>query len=296
MPHRHDVLCAAPRWIVARERLMARVLREEFDKLGAENSSRAHFPCVNIRWDKARRHAERINVERSLVRLLHCARAERLTRWAKPEADWRLVALGLPGAHVLDPAESPDSTPRRIAVGRAITDLLDGLDTDAKKTIRRLGQVAFDGASALRAIAERLATLNPGAMALLRAEGAGDSSDPDRVYDLVAALFVGLNRVGGELLQLDDAIRSFCLTAPYDQALRGSRPEQTSFLRTIKHLDSGGFTERKIASIIDDGGSDDMRHRVRRVREHLDCMENGTFRDRRTRFIRGVPPSGAPTR
>lgn len=295
LPHRHDLLCVAPQGIVAQLRLMARILREEFAKYGAEASSQAHFPCVNIRSENVQPRVERTNVELSLMRLVKCARAEGQTPWAKPGADWRLVAFALHGANVIDAKKRSVGTSMQVAIGRDITELLDGLDTDTKRAIRRLAQVAFDSASVLDALAKRVAELNPGAMAFLDTEDVENSDEPDRVIALVAALLIGLNNLGGSLLQLDDAIRRLCLTAPYDQAPRRSRPEQTLFLRAIQHLDAGGFSEKRIALTIDDGGSDNIPDRIRRVREHLDRKENGLLRDRRTRFIPVRPPSSAPT-
>jgi hypothetical protein len=133
-----------------------------------------------------------------------------------------------------------------MAVCRALSVVVEGLDTPLKAAERRLANVAFDAAGHLSAIARDAERQNHG----LR----------DVIDDLA--------KLANLLLGVEGEIRQQCLTSYYDQAPRGARPRQAILIDATRWLAAGGFSDEQIAAFLDDGSKNPAR-RARRVADLL---------------------------
>ena len=312
--HQHGLLCVEP--AIASERLrrvadFLRVLHHETVVAGLPAPSGV---SAYVRY-KLPRAGERTNVDWSI---------EQLVRWARrygtvPEGVPSGLSLfdegyqigvgdrgfdtprtdkgGAPWTTTLSPEDTPpgEESPerllnrKRVAVRRALFKLTLNRDWAPKVAARTVANAAFAMAGAIRVIARRI-----------EIENLGLGMRRDCVWALVAGLPTGwlraplaLCEVRNELLAISNRLLWLDVALSPPDVVRGARSEQTLFLAVIRDLEEGGFKEKDIAHLIDDGFGGTPEERTKRVHENLGRTdERGRLRDRRTRFIGGETPVG----
>jgi hypothetical protein len=294
--HRHETLCERPAGVVAELRRVATSLRGLDELIPRAGLRSPVVPRRSVRRKPPRR-VPRIDVARSVESLVGWLSQR---GWKRGDGDWRASARRFAGTRVHDAIERPDgATSREVAVCRALTELVDGMDTDATRATRHLSQTAFDVAEALEALVSCVRCANSEtAWDLGRSEDAASRgplvADAEASNSPLPFAFAGIldgtMAVAQRLHEIDAEIGMNCLWRLEDSAPRGVHPEHALFLAVILHLEKGGFTNAEIAGLIDDGFGGTPKARTRRVSEHLETQEpkkSGKVRDRRTEHIRG---------
>jgi len=224
--------------------------------------------------------------------------------------------------------ECTDKPCRKLAVCKALRELLRAVETPRTVAIRELAQVLFDAVTPL----ERLAA--PIEMAVRKVEEelviwANDlckeiheipaekrghilelPSDagfpPAMSQEIMATLFQicreprywagQLQVISDCFRQLDREIRRWHLGAPRDHAPRQSqgtrgRPADELLNAVTQHLSEGGFKPREIATLVDAGDIKScLRHRAKHVSDRLDRSKGKSYR---TTFIKNLGNSGS---
>jgi hypothetical protein len=179
-----------------------------------------------------------------------------------------------------------NDTRKKLAVRRALYELIDGIDSPSKRAIRSLAQSVFDVAGALDTIAQRIAYKDPkndqgfvpfGPAVLRKAARLPDlvSAEQARIapLSLPTALAMAareIHDISAYLRNLDEEIREIWLTAPQDLGVRGKRAPRTLYLAVIGELARGGFIDREIAALVADERGGASSARAKRVANNLD--------------------------
>jgi hypothetical protein len=283
--HPHGPLCLGPAVLSARLWNLARLVRVLDDLVGQSGVAPPVLPRVHIR-QKSHEVGAGIDVEGTIAKLVHWTHdhdAENVPRSMPAECIAYVDLLHENGAPL-----RPGDTRRKVAVRRALHELMDGRLSPVAGAIRALAAASFAAAGTLDALVQLVVKENPGVERVMfrvisgrwfheRRDSGAEDVDPGElplpgrtVATGLAVVVVEMKALADELRDLDEEIRSTCLFAPSDRAPRAKRSERVLHDLVVDELAHGNFSDEEMADLVVGHVGGTLQARAGRIADNLD--------------------------